>query len=92
MNNQILPSTPTTKIISIISTKGGVGKTTRAANLSALLADAGNKFLLIDLDSQPTLTSYLNLADEKSLETYDFLSLNNKNLSEIISKTTIFQI
>lgn len=89
MNNQILPSTPSAKILSIVSTKGGVGKTTTAANLSALLADAGKKVLLIDLDSQPTLTSYFNLAYEKSLGTYEFLALNNKNLPEIISKTTI---
>lgn len=89
MNNQVLPSTPSAKILSIVSTKGGVGKTTTAANLSALLADAGKKVLLIDLDSQPTLTSYFNLADEKTLGTYEFLALNNKNLPEIISKTTI---
>ena len=34
------------QVISIISTKGGVGKTTTAANLGGLVADAGLRVLL----------------------------------------------
>jgi len=49
-------------VISIISTKGGVGKTTTAANLGGFAADAGLRVLLIDLDVQPTLSSYYPLA------------------------------
>lgn len=49
------------KVISVISTKGGVGKTTTAANLGGLVADAGLRVLLIDLDVQPTLSSYFEL-------------------------------
>lgn len=45
------------QVISIISTKGGVGKTTTAANLGGLAADAGLRVLLLDLDVQPTLSS-----------------------------------
>jgi len=33
------------QVISIISTKGGVGKTTTAANLGGLVADAGLRVL-----------------------------------------------
>lgn len=40
------------KIISVINLKGGVGKTTLAVNLAALLAHGGARTLLIDLDSQ----------------------------------------
>ncbi len=40
----------------VISTKGGVGKTTRTANLGALLADLGLRVLLIDADVQPSLS------------------------------------
>ena len=49
------------QVISIISTKGGVGKTTTAANLGGLVADAGLRVLLLDLDVQPTLSSYFKL-------------------------------
>lgn len=44
--------------ITIVSTKGGVGKTTLTANLGGLLADSGYRVLLIDADPQPTLSSY----------------------------------
>ncbi|CAM5215053.1 hypothetical protein CDEF62S_03014 [Castellaniella defragrans] len=49
------------QVVSIISTKGGVGKTTTAANLGGLAADAGLRVLLLDLDVQPTLSSYYEL-------------------------------
>jgi len=39
------------RVVSVISTKGGVGKTTVTANLGGLLADAGLRILLLDLDS-----------------------------------------
>jgi chromosome partitioning protein len=44
------------KVVSVINHKGGVGKTTLTANLGAGLAARGRKVLLIDLDSQASLT------------------------------------
>jgi len=51
--------------ITILSTKGGVGKTTLTANLGALLADMGLRVLLIDADVQPSLSKYFPLSTSK---------------------------
>ncbi|AVS85143.1 ParA family protein [Paracidovorax avenae] len=50
--------------ITVVSTKGGVGKTTLAANLGGLLRDIGLRVLLVDADIQPSLTKYFHLCDE----------------------------
>ena len=49
------------KVIAIINQKGGVGKTTTAVNLSALLGAMGQRVLMIDLDPQGNTTSGLSL-------------------------------
>ena len=49
--------------IAVVSTKGGVGKTTLAANLAGLLADMGLRVLMVDADIQTSLTKYYDIRE-----------------------------
>ena len=73
--------------ITIVSTKGGVGKTTLTANLGGILADSGYRILLIDADPQPTLSSYFRIKNQASHGLTHFLV--NSSTEEVISQTEI---
>lgn len=78
------------KIASVVSTKGGTGKTTTSANLGAFSADAGLRPLLIDLDPvQPSLSSYNSLLEEAQGGIYDLLAFNVTDCTRIVSSTAI---
>jgi len=62
------------RIIALMNQKGGVGKTTTAANLGAALAEAGKRVCMVDLDPQAHLTINYGIepaADQVNL--YDVL-------------------
>ena len=77
------------QVVSIISTKGGVGKTTTAANLGGFIADAGLRVLLLDLDVQPTLSSYFTLDVRAPGGIYEMLAFNERRIEQLVSRTAI---
>lgn len=73
------------RLISVISNKGGVGKTHISTNLAKAIADTGHKVLLIDADlGNADISNKLALFPEYTL--YDFL-LGDTSLDDMIEYT-----
>lgn len=58
------------KVVTVVSAKGGVGKTTIAANLASLLATRGRRVIALDLDPQNALRLHFGIP----LDTIDGIS------------------
>jgi chromosome partitioning protein len=81
------------RVISIVNQKGGVGKTTTTINLGAALAESGRKVLLIDLDSQASMTTGLGIKQNQLKEQYGsiwyLLNDSNANIADFILKSSV---
>jgi chromosome partitioning protein len=77
------------RIICVANQKGGVGKTTTAVNLSASLAAAEKKVLLVDMDPQGNASSGVGI-DKTLLESsiYDLI-INGEDPNQLIFDTEL---
>ena len=77
------------RIIAIANQKGGVGKTTTAINLSACLAEKGQKVLAIDMDPQGNMSSGLGLDKDSIDKTIYDMIIGESDVEEVINHGTI---
>jgi len=76
-------------ILALFNQKGGVGKTTSVANLSASLALAGKSVLAIDFDPQNNLTSGLGIQKKTLKKSVYNILINNFSVDETIIPTSV---
>lgn len=82
------------RVWSIANQKGGVGKTTSVVALGGLLAQQGNRVLLVDLDPHGSLTSYFGLDPDRIEHGMYQLFFENRSrdrdyIEQVIRPTTL---
>ena len=77
------------RIIAIANQKGGVGKTTTSINLSACLAEAGKKVLVVDIDPQGNATSGLGVEKNELENTIYELFVGECELSDCLIENVL---
>lgn len=78
------------RIIAFANQKGGVGKTTTCVNLSAYLAHAGKKVLIVDLDPQGNATSGVGIIKDQAKTKTIYNVIDGECFAaEVVQKTDI---
>ncbi len=77
------------RIIAVTNQKGGVGKTTTSINLSAALAEAGKKVLLVDADPQGNATSGIGLEKNQLPITIYQMFLQEATIEQVTQSTCV---
>ena len=77
------------KIIAIANQKGGVAKTTTAVNLGACIAKLRKKVLLVDLDPQGNLSSWLGIRINELEKSMSNVFNDDVPLKDIIHETCV---
>jgi chromosome partitioning protein len=74
-------------VVAVVNQKGGVGKTTTAVNLSAGLALAGKRVVLVDLDPQGNATTGLGIGKEGLYPTAYHVLLGGEPIGKALHTT-----
>jgi chromosome partitioning protein len=77
-----------TRVIAVLSQKGGVGKTTTVVNLGTALADNTFKVLLIDLDPTGGMSGWLADGDLSTVSGVDKFLLQGGTVGDVLRRSS----
>src|SRR5437588_10608452 len=75
-------------VYAIANQKGGVGKTTTAVNVSACIAEAGYRTLVVDVDAQANATVGLGVPRTRAPGLYEVLA-GEAGIDDAVTETSV---